>query len=745
VGDSDDFFECRHSKWKVYQYKGGFRPTLEDNRLMRSPSIVPSALTRRYNAPHEDWRIVDSIQRGVMEAFLPSTAVVDENLNLIYVSGVMDMYLRVPSGGLFTANILKQAREGLAVPLSTAIHKVFKDHEEVIYKNISFGDGGLVDLKAKPFTEPATRQKMALIQLSPVVQEESAKETVHSFDINSSTHQRIQDLEHELQYTRESLQATVEELETSNEELQATNEELFASNEELQSTNEELHSVNEELITVNAEYHAKIQELSKLNEDVNNLLSSTDVGTIFLDRDLRIRLFTPMAQHEIHLLDQDVGRPIGHVTNDLLNCDLIYESQQVLKTLVNREMEVQNKRGRWYQLRFLPYYTLQQQVGGVVITLMDITAFKMANIQLKRLSVAVEQSPVSIVITDPKGTIEYVNPRFTEITGYSLEEAIGNNPRLLKSEKTPPETYRQLWATIVAGKEWHGEFINRKKNGEVFYESASVSPIKDEKGVITHFLAVKEDVTFNKQAEEALRQSEQLYRLLVASLPDTSVLLFDRSHRYLIAGGEELGKAGFDRAKVEGFALAEAFPPEVQKQFAPLYDAALAGRPSYFEHSYGDGTYYQRVIPVRNEQGEIYAGMVVTHNITDRVRMEDALRLNLEKYRVLFDVFPLGITVADRNGKILESNHEAEILLGISKAEHQNRAIDDAEWKIIRPDGSPMPTEEYASVRALQENRVVENVEMGIIRPDGETTWIKATAAPLGDYGVVVTYTRSTR
>ncbi len=113
------------------------------------------------------------------------------------------------------------------------------------------------------------------------------------------------------------MQATVEELETSNEELQATNEELFAANEELQSTNEELHSVNEELITVNAEYHAKIQELTMLNEDINNLLSSTDVGTLFLDRDLRIRLFTSVVQQEIHVLDQDIGRPIGHVAHTI--------------------------------------------------------------------------------------------------------------------------------------------------------------------------------------------------------------------------------------------------------------------------------------------------------------------------------------------------------------------------------------------------------------------------------------------
>jgi PAS domain S-box-containing protein len=403
-------------------------------------------------------------------------------------------------------------------------------------------------------------------------------------------------------------------------------------------------------------------------------------------------------------------------------------------------MEAQNENGRWYQIKFLPYYTLQQQVGGVVITLMDITAFKQANMQLARLSAAVEQSPASIVITNTAGNIEYVNPRFTQITGYTLEEVIGKNPRILKTDKTPPETYRQLWEKISAGREWRGEFINRRKDGELFYEYASISPILDEKGNITQYLAVKENMTERKKAEDALRESEQRYRLLISSLPDIAVLLFDREFRYLVAGGDELERAGFDKLRVEGHTLEEAFPPEVVSQFAPLYKKTLAGEASSFEINFEDQTYHQMIVPLCDSKGEAYAGMVVAHNVTSRVNMEKALRLSLEKYQVLFDSFPLGITVADREGKILESNREAERILGLEKENQKNRAIDSTEWKIIRPDGSPMPTEEYASVRALKENRLIENIEMGIIKKKGHVTWITVTASPLSDYGVVIAY-----
>ncbi|MGE5619513.1 MAG: PAS domain S-box protein [Sphingomonadaceae bacterium] len=136
----------------------------------------------------------------------------------------------------------------------------------------------------------------------------------------------------------------------------------------------------------------------------------------------------------------------------------------------------------------------------------DVTERKLAEEQLRKLSRAVEQSPATVVITDTTGSIEYVNPRFTQLTGYTAEEAFGQNPRILKSGETPPEEYKRLWDTITAGGEWRGEFHNRKKNGELYWEYASISPIRDGDGNITHFLAVKEDITERKRAEDEIRK-----------------------------------------------------------------------------------------------------------------------------------------------------------------------------------------------------------------------------------------------
>jgi len=153
-----------------------------------------------------------------------------------------------------------------------------------------------------------------------------------------------------------------------------------------------------------------------------------------------------------------------------------------------------------------------------VAAIRDITERKRAEDELQKLSLAVEQSPASVVLTDLNGIIEYVNPRYCQVTGYTAQEAVGQNPRLLKSGKMAPETYADLWSTIVAGREWDGELLNRRKNGELFWERALISPVKDAEGRTTHYLAIKEDVTERKRAEEELKASREKLQALSFAL-----------------------------------------------------------------------------------------------------------------------------------------------------------------------------------------------------------------------------------
>jgi two-component system, chemotaxis family, CheB/CheR fusion protein len=222
---------------------------------------------------------------------------------------------------------------------------------------------------------PKSGQAYVLIRFQPTEGAASTQSptTESHGSLMESAAEQIDELSIELNYTKENLNAAIEELETSNEELQATNEEMVASNEELQSTNEELHSVNEELYTVNAEFQKKIAELTKLNNDFDNLLSSTDIHTVFLDRQLNIRLFTPKAIDIFNFYHEDIGRKFDSFTNKLHLPSLTNDLNQVLETNQMIEREVVDQRGISFLMRLLPYVASGKS-AGVVISLLDISA-----------------------------------------------------------------------------------------------------------------------------------------------------------------------------------------------------------------------------------------------------------------------------------------------------------------------------------------------------------------------------------
>ena len=742
LGEADNYFHSLHPRSKIFQYKGGFRPSLETNRLVHRSMLSSRGVIAPFRGAQNTWRSESNLQSAIIESFLPPTIIVDEDMDIVYLSGDVDDYLRVPRSGMFSAGILKQAREGLSVPLSTAIRKVLKDGNEVIYAGIYVGkkQDTVVDLRAILYKEPGTKVPLVLLQLTPGKNKDEQTVPVESYNLSRSAQQRIDDLEYELRHTRESLQATVEELETSNEELQATNEELFAANEELQSTNEEmqsvneeLQSVNEELLTVNAEYHVKIKELTEVNQDINNLLSSTHIGTIFLDRKLCVRLFTPSAQHDVRLLDKDIGRPISHVTHNLVNCDLFAECEKVLETLVTHEAEVANHQGRWYKIRILPYYTVDHQVGGVVISLVDITDLKKANEELARLSAAFDNSAQLKMIVSEQGTIEYVNPRALEASGLEKEALVGNlwSKLFVTSENTAlvPEIKR----TLLEHGTWTGDLRYFAANHEKRWATVSVLPIYDNNREYVAGLITVADVHERKQTELELRK---LSRVLLRG--QISVIMTDAKGDIEYVNPEFTRVTGYELEDVLGknprFLKYDDYSKIDYKKLWSQITADEVWRGTFKNKKKNGEAYWAAAIisAIKDQNDKTVNYVAVQDDITELRLVETALS-------TLLDTLPFGITIADQEGKIIDVNSAAEEMLGVSVVEQKERDIDGTEWKIIRPDKTIMPSSEYASVRALKENKVVENVDMGIVKKDNLITWIRVSATPFAQ-GVVVFY-----
>jgi len=317
------------------------------------------------------------------------------------------------------------------------------------------------------------------------------------------------------------------------------------------------------------------------------------------------------------------------------------------------------------------------QYVGTLAVFSDITERKQVEERLRQLSRAVEQSPATIVITDTQGCIEYANPKFTQLTGYTLEEARGQNPRILKSGETPPAEYRRLWQQISAGGEWHGEFHNRKKNGELFWESASISAITNEHGTVTHYLAVKEDITTRKEMERKLADERNQLSTILNHLP-ALIFIKDRQGRYIFSNPEHIRFMNRPQlGDVIGKTVADLLDPTLAR-LAQADDArvlqfgeTITDREETSLHPVtGKSTIRLTTkIPLRDVEGNITGLLGFSHDITERKRMEEEMRAAKEYAEKLFAVIPSAIFTVDMDGNITSINEQVVNTLGYTRQE----------------------------------------------------------------------------
>jgi two-component system, chemotaxis family, CheB/CheR fusion protein len=506
--------------WKLYRKRRDVA-LLGDLRL---PLSRPAARrTVELTRPAGADPLILATYDQLLDRFMPPSLLVDERRHLIDSFGGAERMLHVRRRRP-TMNVLEMLDDEPRTVVAGAIQRALKENQRVAYSGVRLSVGGgeaRGTVTAEPFVHPRTGARNVLLTFRDVSSDPSGAvpdtASAASRPAEQMPRERLEAVETELAYTRETLQATIEELETSNEEMQATNEELVAANEELQSTNEELHSVNEELYTVNAEYQQKIIELKELNADMQHLLEGTDVGTVFLDRQLRIRRFTARIASVFRIQPDDIGREIRDFSHNIVRPALADEIERVRSTGVIIEDRVRDREGTPYFLRILPYRVPRSgdtrmiepsPIDGVVLTLTDISTLDRARARLAQLSAIVESSEDAIVGIGLDGIVTSWNRGAERLYGYTSEEALGHEISALVVPETAGELERFAHTLRRGGQVEQVQTVHVRKDGTRIDVALTISPIYDGEGVLIGMSSIGRDVTALIAAQRELEERQ---------------------------------------------------------------------------------------------------------------------------------------------------------------------------------------------------------------------------------------------
>jgi two-component system, chemotaxis family, CheB/CheR fusion protein len=399
IENEKGFFEEVDPKLKIYRrttvpsvhkfsdFPGTFRPMLQDTVI---PGQVP-------NFNENTQGFVDQL---ILQRFAPAAVLVNNQGDIIYISGRTGQFLE-PVAGKANWNIYAMAREGLGNELPGLFRKAVQDLSPMTLKAVKVKNDGnsiYVDVTVERLEHPKSLKGFIIVVFAVVpepiyannTQDTNGKQLPSSRELELEA--QLKRSNEEIHSIREEMQTSQEELRSTNEELQSTNEELQSTNEELTTSKEELQSVNEELHSVNAELQNKVSEYLKSNDDMKNLLNSTQIATLFLDKHMNIRRFTDPVTQIFKLRTTDIGRPFTDLVTILEYPELESHAQQVIKTLTTIETAITTTEGKWYKIRIMPYRTMDDRIDGLVITFNDITEAKLLELELKEANAILKKN-----------------------------------------------------------------------------------------------------------------------------------------------------------------------------------------------------------------------------------------------------------------------------------------------------------------------------------------------------------------
>jgi two-component system CheB/CheR fusion protein len=494
---------------------GLFTPLDKKHRLFERKDVPPQLMATARQAP---LRAVEPPPRAtaegpaeaqisrIMARYAPAFVVIDRRQNALQFSGPIGKYLEPVIGtpGLSLPALIHPDLRG---PLRSAIKEATANGRRVIVADLvveTTSGREAVNMIVEPLP-PAETDGAFIVAF----QDLGAARPAGILDVaaRESEAAAIGDLvaaRERLQTLTEELETSNEELQSSNEEYQSVNEELQSANEELETSKEELQSINEELATVNAELASRNESLVEVNSDLANLIDSTSIATLFLDRDLRIKRFTPAVLDIFSVRKGDEGRPITDLVSRLSRDGLQEDVQQVIRTLMPVEREVTLAAGdNTYQMQIRPYRNVNDVINGVVITFVDISARKRHEVDRARLAAIVQSSEDAIFSHDLEGRLTSWNAGAQAIYGYTAEEMISQPMSQLLSEAQAEEWPTLLQRLIGGDRIRHFDSTRQTKDGGRLEVSLTLSPIRDSEERVIGVSAIARDITERKRMERA--------------------------------------------------------------------------------------------------------------------------------------------------------------------------------------------------------------------------------------------------